>query len=210
MKIKRILTVLMLSAAALVFTSLLVATPASASGLPTNRVFDDTPDSVLTDTWPTTHPVGIVLATFFNIPYTQVMALHDEGFGFGNIARAYLTAYASGGVLTPTEVLQMRQEGMGWGKIKNLYGIHPGGNGLGSIMRNKGAAPVITTTVTPDEPEAGPPSRPESGQGSSVGSNCPGNSCNAPGHQKNGSGDQNSPGHQNQPKGKPTKVPKSK
>ena len=195
---KRIFLVVILAVAALVLTGFFVTAPASASGLPTNLMFDnDMPDSILTDTLPTTHPVGIVLATFFNIPYTQVLALHDEGFGFGNIARAYLTAYASGGVLTPTQVLELRQAGAGWGQIKKEYGVHPGGNGLGSIMSNKGATSVVTETIAPVAPAIRAPSHSGPGPGGSGNSNCPGNSCNAS-------------GHQNQLKGKPTKAPKIK
>ncbi len=167
--------------AVLLMTSMVVAAPASTGSAQTRQA-DDTPDLILTDTLPTTHPVGIVIAVFFHIPYTQVMTLHDEGFGFGVIARAYLTAYASNGALTPDQVLALRQDGVGWGQIKKEYGVHPGGNGLGSIMGKK--------PVTP-EPSAAPP---QVGPGNK-GSNCPGNSCNAP-------------GQQNPPKGKPTKAPK--
>ncbi len=163
---KLVVAVMIAALAVLLMTSIVVAAPASASGVQTNQVYDDPPGSTLTDTLPTTHPVGIVIAVYFNIPYTQVVALHDEGFGFGTIARAYLTAYASNGALTPEQVLAMRQEGVGWGEIKKDYGVHPGGNGLGSIMGKKhdGDATAI-----------------EQGGG---GSNCPGNSCNVPGQQK--------------------------
>jgi hypothetical protein len=178
-----LLAVALAAVAVLLMTSIVVAASASTGGVQTNRVYDD-PDPILTDTLPTTHPVGIMIAVYFNIPYTQVMALHDEGFGFGTIARAYLTAYASDGALTPEQVLAMRQAGVGWGQIKRDYGVHPGGNGLGSIMGNKHATP---------QPEPTTPS-PEVGSGKH-GSSCPGNSCNAPGQQK-------------LPKVKPTKAPK--
>ena len=161
--------VLLATLAVLLMTSIVVAAPAAVSGVQANQVYDDVPDSILTDTLPTTHPVGLMIAIYFNIPYTQVVALHAEGFGFGTIARAYLTAYASNGALTPEQVLALRQAGVGWGEIKKDYGVHPGGNGLGSIMSKK-----------------------EQGPGDS---NCPGNSCNAPGQQK-------------PPKVKPTKAPK--
>ncbi len=167
--------------AVLLMTSIVVAAPVSTGGATTGQA-DDTPDLILTDTLPTTHPVGIAIAMFFHIPYTQVVALHDEGFGFGVIARAYLTALASHGLLTPDQVLGLRQDGVGWGQIKKEYGVPPGGNGLGSIMGKK--------PVTP-EPAAASPGV-ESGNNSP---GCPGNSCNAP-------------GQQNPPKGKPTKAPK--
>ena len=111
------------------------------------------------------------------------MTLHDEGLGFGEIARAYVTAYASNGVLTPEQVLDMRLAGVGWGQIKKDYGIHPGGKGLGSIMGNK-PTPEPTTSAPGVKPS-------NNGQGG-----CPGNSCNAPGQQK-------------PPKDRPTKTPKN-
>lgn len=176
MNTSRLLLAVALAAIALLsLTSIVAAAPASASGMQINRVYDDPPDSILTDTLPTTHPVGIVIALYFNIPYTQVMALHDEGFGFGTIARAYLTAYVSNGALTPEQVLALRQAGAGWGQIKKDYGVHPGGNGLGSIMGKKHDGPQPDPMTAPV-----PPVMTEDKKGSS----CPGNSCNAPGQQK--------------------------
>ncbi len=138
----------------------------------------------LTATVPHTHPVGLAISLYLHLPYTEVMALHDSGVGFGVIARAYLTAKASNGALTPTQVLAMFQSGMGWGQFKHQYGIQPGGNGLGSIMSGH-ATPVSTP----------PPVAPGNGRRSSGGSTanspgpgnpaaCPGNSCTAPGHNK--------------------------
>ncbi len=156
--------------AVLLVTSMVIAAPASTVELQANRT-NNVLTSTLTDTLPITHPVGNAIALFFNIPYTQVMALHDEGLGFGVIARAYLTALASGGALTPTQVLELRQAGMGWGQFKKDYGVHPGGNGLGTIMGNKHDAP---------QPEPVAPTAKQL-RGST---SCPGNSCNAPGQQK--------------------------
>jgi hypothetical protein len=163
--------------AMLLMTSIVIAAPTSAGSVPTNRVYGHS-DQVMTGTMPLTHPVAIRIALYFNLPYTQVMALHAEGFGFGTIARAYLTALASGGQLSPTQVLAMHLAGIGWGQIKKEYGVHPGGNGLGTIMREKPVAP---------QPELTTPAPPEVKQGNPA-STCPGNSCNAPGHNKFGSG----------------------
>jgi hypothetical protein len=180
-----LLAVALAAAAVLLMTSLVVAAPASTTGVQINRVFDN-PEPILTDTLPMTHPVGIAIARYFNISYTQVMSLHAQGFGFGTIARAYLTAYASHGALTPEQVLALRQADVGWGQIKKDYGVHPGGNGLGSIMRKKPDAP---------QPEPAIPALPEVKPGKNA-SGCPGNSCAAPGQQK-------------PPKGKPAKAPKT-
>jgi hypothetical protein len=177
-----LLAVTLAAVAMLLLTSIVMAAPASTGSVPINRVYD-VPHPVLSSTLPTTHPVGIAIAVYFNIPYTQVMALHNEGLGFGVIARVYLTARASGGTLTPEQVLAMRQAGMGWGQIKQDYGVQPGGNGLGTIMGNK---PQAAPTSAPPQVQPG-----NNNQGS-----CSGDSCNAPGQQK-------------PPKVKPTKAPKN-
>jgi hypothetical protein len=179
---KLIVAVALAVVTVLLMTSIVVAAPASTSSLQVNRMYDDA-DPVLSDTLPMTHPVGSMIALYLNIPYTHVMELHDEGFGFGEIARAYLTAYASDGALTPEQVLGMRLTGVGWGQIKQEYGVHPGGNGLGSIMGNKAQS-------EPD-PSTAPKVRPGNNS-----SKCPGNSCDAPGRHK-------------PPEDKPTKAPKS-
>ncbi len=179
---KLFLAVALAVVAVLLISSVVLAAPAATGSAPINRVNDD-PEPILTDTLPTTHPVGIIIALYFNIPYTQVMTLHDEGFGFGEIARVYLTAYATDGALTPEQVLDMRLAGVGWGQIKKDYGVHPGGKGLGAIMGNK---------PTPEPTTAAPGVKP----GNNGSGGCPGNSCNAPGQQK-------------PPKDKPTKAPKN-
>ena len=172
------LAVALAALAVLLMAGLVAAAPTSTSGIQTDQVFDS---PILTDTVPIvtgtvqmTHPVGIAIALFFNIPYTQVMSLRAQGFGFGTIARAYLTADASNGTLTPEQVLALRQAGVGWGQIKQTYGVPPGGHGLGSIMRNKSDAPRLGSNA----------SAPPEVQPDKHASGCPGNSCNAPGLQK--------------------------
>ena len=135
------------------------------------------PTTTLPITQTITHPVGLAISLYFHIPYTQVMGLHASGIGFGVIARAYLTAQASNGALTPEQVLALHQGGMGWGEIAKQYGVRPGGHGLGSIM--SGHANQGGTTSGSMGPSGSP------GSGST---NCPGNSCNAPGHNKPGKG----------------------
>jgi len=125
-------------------------------------------EGTITPTSSFTHPVGLAISIYFSIPYTSVMSLHDSGVGFGVIARAYLTAKFSNGVLTPSQVLHLHESGVGWGQIMHEYGIHPGRKGLGSIM---GGHPRGNGSV---------PSTP----GNSGDLPCPGNSCNAPGHNK--------------------------
>ena len=119
----------------------------------------------------TIHPVGAAIARFFGITDTEVISLHNSGVGFGVIARAYMTAKFSNGQLTPEEVLELFQSGTGWGQIMKEYGVHPGGKGLGAIMRgHKEGNPPSDDTQDP------------------VDTLCRGNRCNAPGHDKSGKG----------------------
>jgi hypothetical protein len=185
-KWKLLSAMLLAGAAVFMMTSIVAAAPASTSSAQLDRISDDPLDQVLTDTLPTTHPVGIIIALYFNIPYTQVMALHNEGFGFGTIARAYLTARQSNGALTPEQLLAMRQAGTGWGQIKKEYGIHPGGNGLGTVVRDHGT-PQPTVQLPDDNRQNKEKGKDDKG-GNSGPAPCPGNSCNAPGKTKPGQG----------------------
>ncbi len=139
MKVWKLLSAVLLAAVAVfLMTSMVAAAPASTNGVQANQVHDD---PIVTGTVPMTQPVAAAIASYFNISYTEVISLHEAGYGFGVIARAYLTALRSNGVLTPTQLLDMFNSGMGWGQIKNEYGLHPGGNGLGTIMRQHGTPP---------------------------------------------------------------------
>ncbi|MBI5564490.1 MAG: hypothetical protein HY870_06320 [Chloroflexi bacterium] len=186
------LTKLMLSiAGGLVLTVLMAgltfAAPASATQLARPSMLDPTitPTVTLTPTVPYTHPVASALSLYFHLPYTEVIALHEAGVGFGVIARAYMTAKASNGVLSPTQVLEMFQSGLGWGQFKRQYGIHPGGNGLGGIMSGR-AAPLPTPTAVPGT-DSSPNRKPAlNSLGPTNPASCPGNSCNAPGQNKPG------------------------
>ena len=123
--------------------------------------------STITPTLPFTHPVALAISKAFSITYSDVISMHKSGAGFGVIARAYMTAKFSGGVLTPQQVLALHESGVGWGQIMKEYGVHPGGKGLGSIMGGH-----KDTGSLPDKPDNS--NRPE----------CPGKSCDPPGHGK--------------------------
>ena len=120
------------------------------------------------------HPVARMIAQFFDLTCEEVTELHDGGLGFGVIARAYLTAQALGEETSPEAILALHQAGMGWGQIMQQFGAaaHPGGKGLGTIMRGKspdddGGDAGGATGAAPDRIR-------------------PGNSGNAPGHNKDG------------------------
>lgn len=69
------------------------------------------------------HPVAQRIAEAFNVTYDEVIAFHCEGFGFGEITRAYLIAQETG--TTADDVLDRRRAGEGWGHIMRDSNIHP-------------------------------------------------------------------------------------
>ncbi len=181
----KLLSVMLLTGVALlVMTGLVAAAPAARNVEPLDRVNDD---PIVTGTVPVTQPVAAAIASFFNISYTEVISLHEAGYGFGVIARAYLTALHSNGVLSPTQLLDMFRSGMGWGQIMKTYGVHPGGNGLGTIMRLHGAPVTKALPGMPPDIQPGKRNnRPDQEDSVPAAQTCPGNSCNAPGHTKSG------------------------
>ncbi|MBN1955208.1 MAG: hypothetical protein JW900_09190 [Anaerolineae bacterium] len=73
------------------------------------------------------HPAAVKLSTYLDVTYEEVIALHVEGVGFGEIARAYrLAAANSEAGVSGADLLQMRLEGVGWGEVCKQIGIHPG------------------------------------------------------------------------------------
>lgn len=81
------------------------------------------------------NPVAIAISMHYTLPVTQVVSLHNSGYGYGEIVKLYEFALVSG--KTVTEVQQMRDSGMGWGQISNTLNL-PRGAGkvtLGTIMR---------------------------------------------------------------------------
>jgi hypothetical protein len=100
------------------------------------------PPTPVTPTMPSTstHPVASAMAKYFDVPYSEIAALHQEGYGFGVIAKAYFAAQKLG--ITPRELLDEFDSGMGWGQIMKEHNLHPGqagrGGNLGDIMSGHG------------------------------------------------------------------------
>jgi hypothetical protein len=103
-----------------------------------------TPTTEITSTTSNTHPVAAAIATHFSgvfsTTYEGVMALHEEGYGFGVIAKAYFAAQKLG--IDPQVLLDEFAAGTGWGNIMKNHGLHPGqagrGGNLGTIMSGHG------------------------------------------------------------------------
>jgi hypothetical protein len=67
------------------------------------------------------HPVALQLAQSFGVSYDEIIGWHCRGFGFGEIARAYLLAEQT--VESPDMYFALKESGMGWGQIVRDAGI---------------------------------------------------------------------------------------
>ncbi|MCB0172460.1 MAG: hypothetical protein KDJ97_18085 [Anaerolineae bacterium] len=87
------------------------------------------------------HPVAAAIAEYFDVPYDEIEGLHEDGYGFGNIAKAYFFAeklnamnidMEDATLVTPADLLS-EAHGSGWGNVLKDNDIHPGavGNGHG-------------------------------------------------------------------------------
>jgi hypothetical protein len=133
---------------ALLLTSVALAAPSQPLTLRTepSLLFQDpiTDTDTLTDTdsiSPTTtmtHPVASKMAEYFEVDCSEIEGLHEDGFGFGVIARAYFVGEMLG--ITPTVLLDEFTSGKGWGVILKEYELHPGlgrDKNLGYIMSGR-------------------------------------------------------------------------
>ncbi len=62
------------------------------------------------------HPTGQKLAQRYGVSYQEIMGWFCQGFGFGEIDRAYSLSVISGKPVG--EIFAMKSSGMGWGEIK--------------------------------------------------------------------------------------------
>jgi len=96
------------------------------------------PDTI-SPTTSISHPVASAMAEYFEVEYSEIAALHEEGLGFGVISHAYFVARTLG--ISPTKVIAKFQAGTGWGMIMKEYGLPPGlagrGGNLGTIMSGR-------------------------------------------------------------------------
>jgi len=95
------------------------------------------------------HPVASALANFFEVPYDEIIDLHQAGNGFGNIAKAYFFFNKFDEQLadfgSPQEILDAAH-GTGWGRLLKDNDIHPGvvGNGGRNRPEHAGPPPHVT------------------------------------------------------------------
>ena len=85
--------------------------------------------------------MGLALATFFDVPYDEIMDWHEDGIGFGNVAKAYFVVNLLGDEdLTVEHVLDEKLSGTGWGQVMKALGLSPSSKdkNLGEVMSGHG------------------------------------------------------------------------
>jgi hypothetical protein len=71
------------------------------------------------------HPKGTQLAERYDVPYDEIMDWFCNGFGFGEVNRAYSLSLTKD--MPVEDIFAMREDGLGWGQIKKQLGVKPGG-----------------------------------------------------------------------------------
>jgi hypothetical protein len=82
------------------------------------------------------HPAAGRYAEAFGVPVAEIIGWHCAGFGFGEIARAYLLAEATGE--TPASYFEQRRSGLGWGQIMRGSDVRPSDLAPGRVGRGNG------------------------------------------------------------------------
>ena len=130
-------------------------------------------------------PVAQSIADAFGVPYAEIMNLHCSGFGFGEIARAYLLEEATG---TPAvDFLDRQAAGEGWGNILRDTGVSPQDLAPGQLRRRGDDAESTPDPEATVDPGATPEPR-GNGQGNDGGN---GNGNAGGNGQDNGNGQSN-------------------
>jgi len=150
---KKVLTLAVFVGATLLLTAtgVLAASPAASNPHPILQ--EPTAPPAITATTGITNPVATLLAAYFDRTLEDILAWHDEGLGYGEIAIALFLAQSSGQDVN--YIISLHQEGLGWGEIAKTLDLAPGNRdrNLGAIVSGRG---VITTTYpAPAEAIAG-------------------------------------------------------
>lgn len=147
------------------------------------------------------HPVAARIAEEFGVSSAEVMAMHCQGNGFGNIVRAFLLAETGGGAAQ--DFLDRHHSGEGWGQIMRESDVNPSSFAPGRAIgkdKNAEATEESGTTLSQQNTNAngggngrGNGNGNSGGNGSNPGNNGNGNAGN-PG---NGGGNGNAGGNDN-------------
>ncbi len=133
--------------------------PAQEQGLPAGQAMTQ-PSNVSgtvtsTNSLSASLKVANAIAKYFSVPVSDVVALHNSGWGYGEIFKLYQLAKDSG--KTVDEIKAMRESGMGWGVIEHTLGLPPGNHGknLGGAVSGRNVTDTVTTTVGTKPPGKG-------------------------------------------------------
>jgi len=97
------------------------------------------------------HPILTIYAQSFDVPYEELDALFQSGYGIGEIGRLYLLSETSG--TDVLEIQEMREEGISWGQILQSYpDLDPSDLAPGKVISNR---PPGVGNGRPDNPGNG-------------------------------------------------------
>ncbi len=136
----------------------------------------------LSPTLPMTGPVKVIMAitNFFSgtVTATQVISMHNSGWGFGEIFKMYLLVEKYG--KNADDIQAMRQSGMGWGQIMKDMDLPPGNKGanLGAAVSGRMTSVMSTTVGSGVKPNKeigkGPPGKTDDQEDIQTSTNGPG------------------------------------
>jgi hypothetical protein len=78
-------------------------------------------------------PMAMRLADAFGVSYQEINGWHCRGFGFGEIAKAYLLDEL--GEFTVEDVFDLRLSGVGWGEIMKQANVNPSELAPGQVIK---------------------------------------------------------------------------
>ena len=155
----------------------------------------------------TRHPVATALAGAFELDYATVLGWHCDGFGFGEIARALLIADLTG-EMTAEELLAGFEGGRAWGHIMQDLGLSPSQFAPGRVIsgrygRQNGESEQNGELEQNQERQrpGNSANAPGHNRGGDDGEGAPGNSGNAPGHNREQGNAPGNSGHGNSDSG---------
>ena len=76
------------------------------------------------------HPVAKALAHRLGVGYEEIISLHQQDYGFGQIIKAYTLAGQLNNKTAQAVLLEARQ--VGWGQLLQDNGLHPSAAGQGN------------------------------------------------------------------------------
>ncbi len=119
----------------LVASSLVVDTSATAQPTAASPAVSTTQ---ATSCLKSSQPVAARLAASFDVTSDEILRWFCQGFGFGEIAKAYVLAQQSG-KYSVAQILAMRKSGEGWGQLVKKAGVSP--SALAHALNGNGSKP---------------------------------------------------------------------